>query len=60
MNALIKDISMNMPVILVTHNNTVGASIKPVYLIYTKRVIKDEKATYERYCLEFPQTVIEK
>lgn len=49
-NALIKDISMNMPVILVTHNNTVGASIKPDYLIYTKRVIKDEKATYERYC----------
>lgn len=49
-NALIKDISMNMPVILVTHNNTVGASIKPDYVIYTKRVIKDEKAIYERYC----------
>ena len=49
-NALIKDISMNMPVILVTHNNTVGASIKPDYVIYTKRVIKDENAIYERYC----------
>lgn len=49
-NTLIKDISLNMPVILVTHNNTVGASIKPDYLIYTKRVIKDEEAIYERYC----------
>lgn len=49
-NALIKDISLNMPVILVTHNNTVGASIKPDYLIYTKRIIKDEEAIYERYC----------
>lgn len=49
-NALIKDISSNMPVILVTHNNTVGASIKPDYIIYTKRVIKNEEAIYERYC----------
>ena len=37
-----------MPVILATHNNTVGASIKPDYLIYTKRNIADE-VSYERY-----------
>lgn len=49
-NSLIKEISKNMPVILVTHNNTVGASIKPDYIIYTKRIIENEQAKYERYC----------
>lgn len=49
-NSLIKEISKNMPVILVTHNNTVGASIKPDYIIYTKRLIENEQVTYERYC----------
>lgn len=47
-NHIIREISESMPVILVTHNNTVGASIRPDYLIYTKRVIGDE-VTYERY-----------
>lgn len=49
-NSLIKHISMNMPVIIVTHNNTVGASIKPDYIIYTERVIDNEQVIYERYC----------
>ena len=38
-----------MPVILVTHNSTVGASIKPDYIIYTKRQIDDQKVVYKRY-----------
>lgn len=48
-NYIIKKISENMPVILVTHNNTVGASIKPDYIVYTKRITENEEARYERY-----------
>ena len=49
-NKIIKDISENMPVIIVTHNSTVGASIKPDFLIHTKRFITDEKeAIYKVY-----------
>ena len=28
-----------MPVVLVTHNSTVGASIKPEYILYTKKEV---------------------
>ncbi|WP_455127142.1 PHP domain-containing protein [Pseudoramibacter alactolyticus] len=42
-NELIKDIAKKMPVILVTHNNTVGLSIKPDYILYTERSFDDEK-----------------
>lgn len=48
-NHIIKELSKTMPVILVTHNNTVGASIKPDYLIHTKRII-DKDIRHERYC----------
>lgn len=47
-NKIIRELSANMPVILVTHNNTVGASIKPDYLVYTKRIIGDS-VIYKRY-----------
>ncbi|EKU50606.1 MULTISPECIES: PHP domain-containing protein [Acinetobacter calcoaceticus/baumannii complex] len=49
-NTLIKEISGYMPVILVTHNSTVGASIKPDYLVYTSKS-KDfqGKEQYELY-----------
>lgn len=47
-NQIIRELSQNMPVMLVTHNNTVDASIRPDYLVYTKRVIGDD-VTYERY-----------
>jgi len=36
-NEIIKEMSKKMPVIIVTHNNTVGASIQPDYLLYTKK-----------------------
>ncbi|MBS5966678.1 MAG: hypothetical protein KIA06_04310 [Finegoldia magna] len=36
-NTLIKDISRKIPVILATHNNAMGLSIKPDYILYTKR-----------------------
>lgn len=49
-NHLIKEISCEMPVIVVTHNNTIGASIKPDYLIYTMRNCLDENnVRYEVY-----------
>ena len=48
-NHIIREIAGTMPVVLVTHNNTVGASIKPDYLVYTKRNIVDGQAQYERY-----------
>lgn len=48
-NILIKDISKNMPVVLVTHNSTVGASIKPDYVLYTKKVISSGEVNYELY-----------
>jgi len=48
-NTIIKKISGHLPVIIVTHNNTVGASIKPDYLVFTKRIIQDDKPLFERY-----------
>jgi ABC-type dipeptide/oligopeptide/nickel transport system ATPase component len=36
-NTLIKSISKNIPVVVATHNSTVGASIKPNYIISTQR-----------------------
>jgi ABC-type dipeptide/oligopeptide/nickel transport system ATPase component len=48
-NTLIKDISQVLPVILVTHNSTVGASIKPNYIIYTQKNIIDGKAIFETF-----------
>ena len=45
-NNLIKEISQNMPVVVVTHNATVGASIRPDYLLYTKKIIKDGEVRY--------------
>ncbi len=46
-NEQIKEIAKSMPVIIVTHNNTVGASIQPNYILYTKREIIDKKAVYK-------------
>jgi len=46
-NALIKSISKEMPVVIVTHNNTVGLSIKPDYILYTEKENLDGKAAYK-------------
>ena len=45
-NTLIKDISALMPVVVVTHNNTVGASIKPNYIAITQKSIEDKEIVY--------------
>ena len=46
-NALIKDISKQIPVIVVTHNNTIGASIKPDYIAYTQKIIENKEVVYK-------------
>lgn len=46
-NNLIKEVSNDIPVFVVTHNNTVGESIKPDYVIYTKREIVDSNPEYK-------------
>lgn len=48
-NELIKEISREIPVIVVTHNSTIGASIKPDYLLYTQKVIKNDNVEYKIY-----------
>ena len=48
-NEQIRDISKSIPVIIVTHNNTVGASIKPDFILYTKKEIIDKKPFFKIY-----------
>ncbi len=48
-NQMIKDISMSMPVVVVTHNSTVGASIGADYLIYASKDIEDTGPEYRLY-----------
>ncbi len=45
-NKEIKNISKEMPVIVVTHNNTVGMLMEPDYVLYTQRKIIDGKDEY--------------
>ncbi len=48
-NELIKEISREIPVIVVTHNNTIGASIKPDYLLYTQKNVNSGTVEYKVY-----------
>ncbi|MFH6964692.1 histidinol-phosphatase [Flavobacterium plurextorum] len=48
-NELIKEISKEIPVIVVTHNSTIGASIKPDYLLYTQKLLVGDKLEYKIY-----------
>ena len=41
-NSLLKEISNTIPVVIATHNNTIGASVHPDYLIYTKKEILED------------------
>lgn len=53
-NELIKNISKTIPVVLVTHNNTVGASIKPDYIIYTKKKVEKDKGVKYQIFFGYP------
>ena len=48
-NQIIKEISETMPVVVVTHNNTVGASIGADYLIYASKEIEGDSVVYRLY-----------
>lgn len=41
-NKFLKEMSMQMPVVISTHNSTIGGSIKPNYIIYTEKQINNE------------------
>ena len=45
-NTLIKNISELIPVVVVTHNSTVGASIKPNYVAITHKSIENNEIIY--------------
>lgn len=48
-NALLRDISKSIPVIIVTHNSTVGASIKPNFITCTKREVESGEIVYKTF-----------
>jgi len=48
-NHMLKEISKTMPVVVVTHNSTVGASISADYIVYTSKEIEGEDILYRRY-----------
>lgn len=41
-NRFIKEMANEMPVIVSTHNNTIGGSIKPDYILYTNKEHEDD------------------
>ena len=48
-NKFIKEIALDMPVVISTHNNTIGGSIKPDYILYTEKAIEAESVVYRLY-----------
>jgi hypothetical protein len=48
-NHLLKDIAQTMPVVVVTHNHTVGASIGADYLLYTAKETENGRPIYRIY-----------
>lgn len=48
-NTLIKEMAQLMPVVVSTHNNTIGSSIKPDFILYTEKAIVDGKPEFRLY-----------
>ena len=48
-NKFIKEMAENMPVIISTHNNTIGGSIKPDYILYTEKKIEADEPHFNIY-----------
>lgn len=46
-NELIKQISTEIPVIVVTHNSTIGASINPNHLVFTQKLVDSGNVEYK-------------
>lgn len=48
-NQLIKEISLSMPIVIVTHNSTVGASVGADYILYSSKEKENGKIIYRLY-----------
>lgn len=48
-NKFIKEMAQNMPVIISTHNNTIGGSIKPDYILYTEKKLETDGPHFNIY-----------
>jgi len=48
-NRMIKEVSETMPVVVVTHNSTVGASVGADYLLYASKEIEGNDVVYRVY-----------
>jgi len=48
-NRMIKEVSETMPVVVVTHNSTVGASVGADYLLYASKEIEGNNVVYRVY-----------
>lgn len=48
-NQILKEISESMPVVVVTHNSTVGASVGADYLLYASKGLENGKVVYRVY-----------
>lgn len=48
-NQILKELSRAMPVVVVTHNSTVGASISADYIVYTSKEVEGQEIVYRRY-----------
>ncbi|MDC8000299.1 histidinol-phosphatase [Aequorivita todarodis] len=46
-NELIKEIAKEIPVIVVTHNSTIGASINPNHLVFTQKLVNNGNVEYK-------------
>ena len=48
-NKFIKEMAESMPVIISTHNNTIGGSIKPDYILYTEKKMEVDGPHFNIY-----------
>ena len=48
-NQIIREIAKTMPVVVVTHNSTVGASVEADYLLYASKQIEGGEVVYRLY-----------
>ena len=46
-NELIKEIAKEIPVIVVTHNSTIGASINPNQVVFTQKIVNQHNVEYK-------------
>ncbi|MBM7690555.1 histidinol-phosphatase [Enterococcus ureilyticus] len=48
-NTVLQDISKHIPVFVSTHNNTIGASIKPDFILHTQRTLVRDEPVFNIY-----------